>query len=541
MFDLTEKKTIAEVADRFGISIEDRIPYGRHFLKVDHVSGKPIRKDSKIVLVTAMTPTKAGEGKTTTAIALTDGLNLLFKGTGKKAAVALRQPSMGPVFGMKGGATGGGNASVVPVDDININFTGDIHALTAANSLISAVIDNSIFQGNPLNIDPERIVFPRCLDMNDRALRTIVAGIDKKHPQGHKESFVITAASELMAILCLAKDADDFRKMVENIICAYDFDGNPILVKDFNISGAIMKIMRDALLPNLAQTAYASPAFIHGGPFANIAHGCCSYQAIRGCLEYADYVITEAGFGSDLGGEKFLDILCQRSNLIPSAVVVVGSVRACKLQGGEAFENLAQENLQALKDGSANLIHHLKAMGNYGVNLVCCLNRFPTDTDKEIALLKESVAQAGYKAVVCSGYMDGPTGSLDLAKAVVEAAATPSQGYHAIVKAGGDVKETILTIAQRIYGAKDVVYTTKAEEDLATIQKLDLTGLYVCMAKTPLSLTDDPKIQGEPKDFTIEISSIRLSAGSRFVVPVLGKTLLMPGLPKVPAAVGMKE
>lgn len=535
-----ELESIFKVAERAEVNPENLIPYGRWFAKVDFGVRPEPKPGSKVILATAMTPTKAGEGKTTTAIALTDGLNLALKGTGKVASVALRQPSMGPVFGLKGGATGGGEASVLPKDGININFTGDIHALTAANSLISAVIDNSVYHGNTLNIDENRIVFPRALDMNDRALRRIRVGIDKKHPEGHSETTVITAASELMAILCLAESESDFVRMADSMIAAYTKDGKPVRVGEFHISNALLKIVRDALLPNVAQTAYGSLAYIHGGPFANIAHGCCSIRAILSSLHTSDYCVTEAGFGSDLGGEKFMDLLCPRAGIHPSAVVVVGSVRSSKLQGGTSYEDLKLEDSEAVVRGSSNLIHHLRSMAQYGCPVICCINRFPTDTDGEIHALKETIEKTGFRAVCCTGYTDGPKGSLDLARAVIETAEKPSD-YHPIVEAGEDIREATKTIAQKVYGASDVIFTEQAEKDLESINNLNIKGLGVCVAKTPLSLTDDPKIQGAPEGFKITISSIRLSAGAGFAVPVSGSTLLMPGLPSVPAAVNMED
>lgn len=531
---------IDKIAERAGLDTASLIPYGRYFAKVDLGIDPAPRPGSKVILVTAMTPTKAGEGKTTTAIALTDGINRISEETGKTATVALRQPSMGPVFGMKGGATGGGEASVLPKDGININFTGDIHALTAANSLISAVIDNSIFHGNPLNIDENRVVFPRALDMNDRALRNIRVGIDKKHPDGHPETAVITAASELMAILCLSRSEEDFKARVDRIICAYDRDGNPVTVGRFRISNAIIKIMRDALLPNIAQTAHGSLAFIHGGPFANIAHGCCSFRALQYSLHTSDYCVTEAGFGSDLGGEKFMDLLCPRLGISPACVVVVGSVRSCKLQGGVSYDDLSRPDPEAVRRGSDNLVHHLQAMAQYGCPVVCALNGFDSDTSEEIEALDRACEIAGFRAVRCTAYTDGPDGAADLARAVIEAAEQPSN-FAPLVIAGQDISEATERICQRIYGAGEVVFTEAAERDLAAAEKLDIPDLGVCIAKTPLSLTDDPKVSGAPEGFAVTISSVRISAGAGFAVPVSGNTLLMPGLPTVPVAVDMED
>ena len=531
---------IQEVAVRAGLDAADIIPYGRYFAKVDLGVDPAPQPGSKVILVTAMTPTKAGEGKTTTAIALTDGLNRVLEGTGKRATVALRQPSMGPVFGLKGGATGGGEASVLPSDEININFTGDIHALTAANALISAVIDNSIFHGNPLGIDLDRVVLPRAVDMNDRALRRIRVGIDKKHPEGHLETTVITAASELMAIFCLARSEDDFAQRVNDIVCAYTLDGRPVRVGEFRIENAIRKIVREALLPNIAQTKYGSLAFIHGGPFANIAHGCCSIRAIQAGLHTSDYCVTEAGFGADLGGEKFMDLLCPRAGIAPACTVVVASVRSCKLQGGVSYENLGVEDVSATVAGAANLLHHLRVMSGYGVPVICCINAFDSDSQSEIAALKMEVEKAGFNAVCCRGYTEGPEGSVDLARAVIATCEKPS-AFKPLVKPGQEIRSAVTTICQQVYGAEGVSFSPRAETDIASIESMGLEGLGVCIAKTPLSLTDDPAVLGCPRGFTINISSVRLSAGAGFVVPVSGSTLLMPGLPSVPAAVDMED
>ena len=531
---------ILNVAERAGLNIEKIIPYGRWFAKVDLGVDPAPKKASKVVLVTAMTPTRAGEGKTTTAIALADGLNRIQQETGKRATVALRQPSMGPVFGMKGGATGGGEASVLPKDGININFTGDIHALTAANSLISAVIDNSIFHGNPLNIDENRVVFPRALDMNDRALREIRVGIDRKHPEGHPETTVITAASELMAIFCLSRSEEDFKARVDRIICAYDKDGNPVTVGQFRISNALIKIVRDALLPNVAQTQHGTLAFIHGGPFANIAHGCCSIRAIQYSIAVSDFCVTEAGFGSDLGGEKFMDILSPRMGINPACVVVVGSVRSAKLQGGVSYEDLPKSDPEAVSRGARNLVHHLKSMSQFGCPVICAINGFTTDTPEELKALKDACVQAGFDAIRCTAFADGPDGAVDLARAVIKASERPSD-FRPLVRSGQDLEEAIETICRRVYGAGEVMFTSRAKEDLKTIAALNLPDLGVCIAKTPLSLTDDPKVMGAPEKFRVTISSVRVNAGAGFAVPVSGSTLLMPGLPTVPVAVDMPD
>lgn len=531
-------KNIMTIARHLGIANKDLIPYGKYMAKIEPKPDSYSHK-SHLILVTAMTPTKAGEGKTTTVIALTDGLNLLLKGKAK-AVAALRQPSMGPVFGMKGGATGGGLASIEPDEDININFTGDIHALTAANALISAVIDNSIFNGNEYDFDLDRIVFPRAVDMNDRALRRTIVGIDKKHPSGRNETFVITAASELMAVFCLARDASDFKQRVGKIIVGFTKAGKPVTVKDLKITNAVFKIMHSALKPNLVQTIYGSPAIVHGGPFANIAHGCCSYMAIKTAMDYADYTITEAGFGSELGGEKFLDILAPRFNLRPDGAVVVATVRSLKLQGGSTYDELDKEDVGKALEGLPNLLRHLNNIRSYGLPIVCCLNVFPTDTPRELQAVKDAIAKAGFKTVECDSYQKGKKGGLALAKAVVELAKEPDT-YRPLVKAGDDIKKTIATISTNIYGAGKVEYSANALADIENIESLGIKDLNVCIAKTPLSLTDDPKVLGAPVGFTIHIDHVNLSAGAGFVVPVSGKTLLMPGLPKVPAAVTMES
>ena len=534
-------KSIQSLAADYALDCDRLIPYGRWFAKYDAGSA-PLapRPGAKLVLVTAMTPTKAGEGKTTTVIGLTDGLNRIL-GRGK-AIAALRQPSMGPVFGMKGGATGGGRASILPSEEININFTGDIHALTAANSLISAVIDNSIFQGNVLNIDENRVVFPRAVDMNDRAIRQVRVAFDK-HSEGHVERTVITAASELMAILCLAETKADLHAMVDNIICAYTKDGKAIRVSDLGIGGAVTRILNDAFMPNLVQTAEGSLALVHGGPFANIAHGCCSIRAIRTGLSLADYTVTEAGFGSDLGGEKFCDILCPRFSLVPDCIVVVGSVRSCKLQGGVDYADLGGYSPAAVARGAANLVHHLRLMSKYTKNVLCCINRFDGDAPEEIRAIEESVHAAGFPSALCSGFAEGAQGAEELARQVVDIC-----GRRSDFQSLDDHDESILAriegIARNVYGAEGVDLTPKAHEDIERIQ--DLLGekarsFYICMAKTPLSLTDDPKIQGAPSNFRIRISQVKLSAGAGFIIPISGSVLLMPGLPKVPAAVGMKD
>lgn len=532
--------SINRIAKKLNIDKKNLYTYGNEFAKVDLTKEKLNKKNSKLILVTAMTPTKAGEGKTTTSIGLTDGLNLLFKEKklNKVAVACLRQPSMGPLFGMKGGATGGGKASVIPEEKINVHFTGDIHALSSASLLISAIIDNSIYQGNPLNIDPNKIFFPRAVDVNDRALRVI--SVEGKN-ETHKENTVITAASELMTILCLSRDKEDFLQRIEKIIVAYDKEGKPIYLKSFNINNALWLILKYAFKPNLAQTIYSSPAIIHGGPFANIAHGCCSYQALKLGLGKADYVITEAGFGADLGGEKFMDILSRSCGLKPDLTVMVGSIRALKLQGGESYSNLDKENVELALKGLPNLLAHLDNMRKYGVDVICALNRFASDTEKEILAVKNALKEKGYEAVVIDSFSKGARGGIELAKKVIETLKSSSSSYHPLYQGNESIADAISLIAQNIYGAKDVEYSLKAKEDLLRIKALNPSPLYVCVAKTPLSFSDDAKILGRPKDFTLHVQGIEYSSGANLVVVKTGTIWLMPGLPKVPAAVKMEE
>lgn len=529
-------KNIDSIAKQVNISKNDLYNYGKYIAKVTKKGNKA---NSKVVLVTAMTPTKAGEGKTTTAIALTDGLNKVLKD--KKAICALRQPSMGPVFGMKGGATGGGKASIYPEDDININFTGDFHAITAVNNLISAMITNSIYWGNPLNIDINQVVFPRALDVNDRSLRNMVTSIDKNHPKGIKERSVITAASEIMAIFCLAKDEKDFIDMVNQITIAYTTSNEAVKVADLKIDGAISKIIKQALYPNLVESFYYSPVFVHGGPFANIAHGCCSYRSLTYARSYADYVITEAGFGSDLGAEKYLDILCNRhEELIPNAIVLVASIRSLKLQAGVLFENLVNENVNKCIEGLDNLNKHIENLTRYGIPLVININRFPTDTKKEInnvvASLKEKYPNI--EVSVCDSYLKGALGAIDLANKVI-LQANKTHKFNKLLNNEDSIEERIKTIATQIYGCKDVEYSLKAKEDLKRIKELGFSNFDICISKTPLSLSDDPKNLNYVKETTLHIDRIEISSGARFLIPISGSILRMPGLPKVPNATKM--
>ena len=530
---------INEIAKKAGIPAEYVEPYGKLKAKIDMKYFDEIkdRPDGKLVLVTAITPTKAGEGKTTTSVALAEG----FGQIGQKAMLCLREPSLGPVFGIKGGATGGGKVTVEPTEDINLHFTGDMHALTSSINLISAVIDNSIYQGNPLRIDPERVVWKRAMDMNDRALRDVDVALEDPKGTPRRDHFVITVASEMMAIMCLAKDEDDFLKRLSDIIVAFDLDGKPITVKDLQITHAIMRLMRDALKPNLVQTSENNPALIHGGPFANIAHGCNSVIATKLGLKLAPIVVTEAGFGADLGAEKFLDIKCRAAGFKPDAIVMVATIRALKMHGGQPFEELANEDVEALKKGVCNLKRHLENMGKYDVPMIIAINHFASDSKAEIEYLESWCKEEGYEVSFLDGFLEGGKGAVDLAKKVQKMLKEKESHYHPIYELNRPLKEKINTICREIYRAGEVIYTEKAEQQLAEYEKLGFGDAYICMAKTPQSVTDDAKILGAPSGFPITIREVNLSAGARFVIPLTGKILTMPGLPKVPAAVKMED
>ena len=530
---------INEIAKKAGIPAEYVEPYGKLKAKVDMKYFDEIkdRPDGKLVLVTAITPTKAGEGKTTTSVALAEG----FGQIGQEAMLCLREPSLGPVCGIKGGATGGGKVTVEPTEDINLHFTGDMHALTSSINLISAVIDNSIYQGNPLRIDPERVVWKRAMDMNDRALRDVDVALEDPKGTPRRDHFVITVASEMMAIMCLAKDEDDFLKRLSDIIVAFDLDGKPITVKDLQITHAIMRLMRDALKPNLVQTSENNPALIHGGPFANIAHGCNSVIATKLGLKLAPIVVTEAGFGADLGAEKFLDIKCRAAGFKPDAIVMVATIRALKMHGGQPFEELANEDVEALKKGVCNLKRHLENMGKYDVPMIIAINHFASDSKAEIEYLESWCKEEGYEVSFLDGFLEGGKGAVDLAKKVQKMLKEKESHYHPIYELDRPLKEKINTICREIYRAGEVIYTEKAEQQLAEYEKLGFGDAYICMAKTPQSVTDDAKILGAPSGFPITIREVNLSAGARFVIPLTGKILTMPGLPKVPAAVKMED
>lgn len=525
---------IGDVAAKLGLSADEIDLYGRYKAKIrmDALKEREGNKDGKLILVTAINPTPAGEGKTTVNIGLSMGLNRI----GKKAVSALREPSLGPSFGIKGGAAGGGYAQVVPMDEINMHFTGDFHALTAANNLIAAMIDNHLQQGNELGIDPRRIVHHRVLDMNDRALRNITVGLGG-HTNGvpREDHFDITVASELMAIFCLARDLMDLKARVAKVIVAYTYDRAPVTVADLKAQGAVALLMKEAVAPNLVQTLEGTPAIIHGGPFANIAHGCNSVTATRAGLKLADYVVTEAGFGADLGAEKFLDIKCPLAGLAPDAIVIVATVRALKSHGGVKKEALGEENLTALEDGYKNLKQHIENIKKYGVPAVVALNRFPTDTEKELALLRTLVEREGVKAIDTEVFAKGGEGAIELAKEVVRLADAPSD-FHPIYDADFSIEEKIETVAREIYRADGVTYSKSARTSLRNFHKAGYDHMPVCIAKTQYSFSDDPKLLGAPRGFTVEVRELRVNAGAGFIVALTGDIMTMPGLPKDPAA-----
>lgn len=527
---------IQTIAEGLHIPNEKLKPYGRYMAKIE---GRAFEDHDgprgKLVLVTAINPTPAGEGKTTTNI----GLAMAMEKMGKSTISTLREPSLGPVFGIKGGAAGGGYAQVLPMDDINLHFTGDFHAITSANNLIAAAIDNHIHQGNPLGIDPKKISFKRVLDMNDRALREVIVGMGpKKNGVMRQDGFDITVASEIMAILCLARDLEDFKARVGRIIIGYSYDDAPIYVKDLEVAGAVTMLMKDAILPNLVQTIENTPAIIHGGPFANIAHGCNSIIATETALHLADYTITEAGFGADLGAEKFLDIAAPEADFTPDCIVVVATVRALKYNGGVAVKDLGAENVEALKSGFVNLKRHVENMKGYGVPVVIAINKFPTDTEAELKTIDELAAGLGVDVALSDVFSKGSEGGMALAEKVVALCEAPND-YAPLYDRNLPVEEKIEIISKKIYGAKDVVYSDEALAMIARIKKLGRDDLPVCMAKTQMSFTDDPTKLGAPEGFTIHIRDIRLSNGAGFIVALTGAVMTMPGLPKVPAANGM--
>lgn len=526
---------IGQIAEKLGISEDEIEPYGHYKAKLsqelfERTANNP---DGKLILVTAINPTPAGEGKTTTSVGLCEGMNKI----GKKACLALREPSLGPVFGVKGGAAGGGYSQVVPMEDINLHFTGDMHAITAANNLLAAMLDNHLHQGNSLNINVKRILFKRCLDMNDRALRGTIVGLGGRMDGVPREDgFQITVASEIMAILCLASDLDDLKKRLGNILVAYTHDNKPVFARDLGAVGAMTALLRDALNPNLVQTLENNPAIIHGGPFANIAHGCNSVRATKLALKLADYTITEAGFGSDLGAEKFFDIKCRFAGLKPSCVVLVATIRALKYNGGVAKADLGSENVDALKKGIVNLGVHIENMQKYGVPVVVAINHFAADSDAEIAVVREYCEGKGVRVAFSDVFLKGGEGAIELANEVVSTIENEQSNFAPLYDEKLPIKEKVAKIAADIYRADGVVYTAKAEKAIKEIEELGLDKVPVCVAKTQYSLSDDPAKLGHPKDFKITVSDVRVSAGAGFVVVYTGDIMTMPGLPKVPAA-----
>lgn len=529
-----QAEPIAQIAGKLGIDESYLEYYGKYKAKLSEelIREKMTGQDGKLILVTAINPTPAGEGKTTTSVGLGDALTRI----GKKTVIALREPSLGPVFGVKGGAAGGGYAQVIPMEDINLHFTGDMHAITAANNLLCAMLDNHIQQGNALGIDVKRILIKRCLDMNDRELRNIIAGLGGRvNGVPREDGFIITVASEVMAILCLSANVTDLKERLGKILVAYTFDGTPVYAADLKANGAMAALLKDAIKPNLVQTLEGTPAIMHGGPFANIAHGCNSVRATTLGLKLADYCVTEAGFGSDLGAEKFFDIKCRKAGLKPSAVVLVATVRALKYNGGVPKADLGTENLAALEKGIANLGAHIDNMQRYGVPVVVAINRFGADTDAELSFIENYCRERGADFALSEVFAKGGAGGTALAEKVVAAAEKPS-AFHPLYDLELSLKDKIAAIAQNIYGADGVMYTTAAEKAIAEIEKLGGGELPVCIAKTQYSLSDDPTRLGRPQHFQITVRDVRLSNGAGFVVVYTGDIMTMPGLPKVPAA-----
>ena len=533
-----EMKHIKEVAVQAGISEDELEFYGKYKAKLSDELWNRIKdnENGKLVLVTAINPTPAGEGKTTTSV----GLGQAFAKLGKKAMIALREPSLGPCFGIKGGAAGGGYAQVVPMEDLNLHFTGDFHAITSANNLLAAMLDNHIQQGNTLGIDPRQVVWKRCVDMNDRVLRNIVVGLGRKTDGMVREDhFVITVASEIMAILCLADDLADLKRRLGRIIVAYNFKGEPVTADDLQATGAMAALLKDAIKPNLIQTLEHTPALVHGGPFANIAHGCNSVRATKMALKLSDITVTEAGFGADLGAEKFFDIKCRMAGLKPDAVVLVATVRALKYNGGVAKADLAEENLDALAKGIVNLEKHIENIQKYGVPVIVTLNSFVTDTDAENAFIEKFCRERGCEFALSEVWEKGGEGGLDLAQKVLETLETKESNFHTLYNDELSLKDKIRTIAQEIYGAHDVVYEPAAEKQLAKIESMGFGSFPICMAKNQYSLSDDATKLGRPENFGIHIREVYVSAGAGFVVALTGAVMTMPGLPKVPAANGI--
>lgn len=530
-----ELKNIKEVAAALDITEDDIELYGKYKAKLsdEYISSVEKNKDGKLILVTAINPTPAGEGKTTVTVGLGQAMGKL----GKRAVIALREPSLGPCFGIKGGAAGGGYSQVVPMEDLNLHFTGDFHAITSANNLLAALMDNHIHQGNALRIDTKRIVFKRCLDMNDRVLRNIVVGMGKKADGVMREDgFVITVASEIMAILCLASDIADLQNRLSKIIVAYNVDNEPVTAGDLNAVGSMTALLKDAIKPNIIQTLEHTPALVHGGPFANIAHGCNSVRATKTALKIADYVITEAGFGADLGAEKFFDIKCRMSGLKPDAVVLVATVRALKYNGGVPKDALGTENIEALERGIVNLEKHMENLKLYGVPIVVTLNRFVTDTEKELAFVKKFCEERDCDFALANVWEKGGEGGIELANAVLNTIENKESNFKLLYEDSLSIKDKIKTVATKIYGADDVTYSAEALRAIDKIEAMGFSGMPVCMAKNQYSLSDDAGKLGRPTGFTVNIREVYVSAGAGFVVAITGQIMTMPGLPKVPAA-----
>lgn len=528
-------KPISDIAEKLGISADELEFYGKYKAKfpLSLLKKYENKEDGKLILVTAINPTPAGEGKTTVTVGLGEAMNRI----GKKAVIALREPSMGPVFGIKGGAAGGGYAQVIPMEDINLHFTGDMHAITAANNLLCAIIDNHIQQGNELRIDPRRILFKRCLDMNDRALRNVVIGLGGKvNGVPREDGFMITVASEIMAILCLSSGIKDLKERLGSILTAYTYDGTPVYARDLNAVGSMAALLKDAIKPNLVQTLENTPALMHGGPFANIAHGCNSVTATRLALKLGDYCITEAGFGADLGAEKFLDIKCRCAGLKPSCVVIVATIRALKYNGGVPKTELSKENTVALKNGIVNLETHIENMRKYGLPVVVAINRFATDTEAEIETIEAFCKEKDVPVSLTEVFARGGEGGKELAEKVVKTIETKEAHFKPIYDEKLSIKEKLNVLAKEIYRAGDVVFTSNAEKAISEIEKLGKDKLPICVAKTQYSLSDDPQKLGSPNGFTLTVRDVRLSAGAGFIVALTGDIMTMPGLPKQPAA-----
>jgi len=531
-------KKIIEIAAELGISVEDVEPYGHYKAKLseDLYAKLDSKENGKLILVTAVNPTPAGEGKTTVSTGLAQAMTKI----GRKTILALREPSLGPVFGIKGGAAGGGYAQVVPMEDINLHFTGDMHAITSANNLLCAIVDNHLQQGNVLRVDQRTIQFKRCLDMNDRALRDIIIGLGgKANGIPREDGFQITVASEIMAILCLATDLTDLKERIDNILVAYNLSGEPIFAREFGVSGAMTALLKDALKPNLVQTLENTPALIHGGPFANIAHGCNSIRATKLALKLGDYCVTEAGFGADLGAEKFFDIKCRYGELKPSCVVLVTTVRSMKYNGGVKKENLTQENMWALEKGSVNLRTHIENLHKYKIPVVVAINRFPTDTTEELQFIEELCKQIGIECSVSEVFTKGGEGGIELAKKVcevIEFCCSSSESFEPLYELDLPIKAKIEKIAKEIYRADGVTYTVGAEKAIKAIEGMGFGRLPVCVAKTQYSLSDNPALLGKPKNFSINVRDVKLSSGAGFVVVYTGDIMTMPGLPKEPSA-----